>query len=59
MDMRNRLIDINHQLQRTAQYLMEHSGVSVTMNTYTHLGFDDAKDEMVRLEELEVAKKKS
>lgn len=57
--MRNRLIDINHQLQRTAQYLMEHSGVSVTMNTYTHLGFDDAKDEMVRLEELEVAKKKS
>ena len=27
------------------------------MNVYTHLGFDDAKDEMVRLEELEAAKK--
>jgi hypothetical protein len=23
------------------------------MNTYTHLGLDDAKDEMIRLEELE------
>lgn len=29
---------------------MGHSDISVTMNTYTHLGFDDAKDEMVRLE---------
>ena len=28
-----------------------------TMNVYTHLGFDDAKDEMVRLEELNAAKK--
>ena len=27
------------------------------MNVYTHLGFDDAKDEMVRLEELNAAKK--
>lgn len=36
---------------------MGYSDISVTMNTYTHLGFDDAKDEMVRLEELEVAKK--
>ncbi|MBQ9708940.1 MAG: integrase [Firmicutes bacterium] len=27
------------------------------MNTYTHLGFDDARDEMIRLEELEAAKK--
>ena len=33
------------------------SEMSVTMNVYTHLGFDDAKDEMVRLEELNVAKK--
>ena len=30
---------------------------SVTMNTYTHLGFDDARDEMIRLEELEAAKR--
>ena len=36
---------------------MGHSNISVTMNVYTHLGFDDAKDEMVRLEELNAAKK--
>ena len=36
---------------------MGHSNIFVTMNVYTHLGFDDAKDEMVRLEELETAKK--
>lgn len=27
------------------------------MNVYTHLGFDDAKDEVIRLEELEATKK--
>ena len=27
------------------------------MNTYTHLGLEDAKKEMIRLEELEQAKK--
>lgn len=32
---------------------MGHSDISITMNTYTHLGLDDAKDEMVRLKELE------
>ena len=42
---------------KTLQYLMGHSDISVTMNVYTHLGFDDAKDEMVRLEELNAAKK--
>ena len=42
---------------KTLQYLMGHSDISVTMNVYTHLGFDDAKDEMIRLEELEAAKK--
>ena len=36
---------------------MGHLDISVTMNVYTHLGFDDAKDEMVRLEELNAAKK--
>lgn len=40
------------------QYLMGHSDISVTMNTYTHLGLDDARDEMVGLEELEKASKK-
>lgn len=38
------------------QYLMGHSDISVTMNTYTHLGLEDAKDEMVRLEELNRAR---
>jgi integrase len=42
---------------KTLQYLMGHSDISVTMNVYMHLGFDDAKDEMIRLEELEAAKK--
>ena len=41
---------------KTLQYLMGHSDISVTMNTYTHLGYEDAKDEMVRVEELESAK---
>ena len=36
---------------------MGHSDIGVTMNTYTHLGLDDAKDEMIRLEELEQARK--
>ena len=27
------------------------------MNTYTHLGMEDAKDEMIRMEELNAAKK--
>ena len=42
---------------KTLQYLMSHSDISVTMNTYTHLGLDDAKDEMIRLQELEDARK--
>lgn len=31
--------------------------ISITMNTYTHLGLDDAKDEMIRLKELEEARR--
>jgi hypothetical protein len=27
------------------------------MNTYTHLGLDDARDEMIRMEELEQARR--
>lgn len=42
---------------KTLQYLMGHSDIGVTMNTYTHLGLDDAKNEMIRLEELEQARK--
>lgn len=36
---------------------MGHSDIGVTMNTYTHLGLDDAKNEMIRMEELEQARK--
>ncbi len=39
------------------QYLMGHSDIGVTMNTYTHLGLEDAKDEMIRMEELNAAKR--
>ena len=42
---------------KTLQYLMGHSDISVTMNTYTHLGMDDTRDEMIGLEELEQARK--
>lgn len=31
---------------KTLQYIMGHSDIGVTLNTYTHLGFDDALDEM-------------
>ena len=36
---------------KTLQYLMGHSDISVTMNTYTHLGLEDARDEVRKLEE--------
>ena len=39
---------------KTLQY---HSEIAVTMDVYTHLGLDDAKDEIVRLKELEDARK--
>lgn len=42
---------------KTLQYLMGYSEIAVTMDVYTHLGLDDAKDEIVRLEELENARK--
>ena len=31
---------------KTLQYLMGHSDISVTLNTYTHVNFDDAKKEL-------------
>ena len=42
---------------KTLQYLMGHSDIGVTLNTYTHLGLDDAADELKRMEELENARK--
>lgn len=34
---------------KTLQYIMGHSDISVTLDTYTHLGFDKAADEMKRV----------
>ena len=36
---------------------MGYSDISVTMNTYTHLGLEDAVEEMGRMQELENARK--
>ena len=42
---------------KTLQYLMGHSDIGVTLNTYTHLGLEDVVDELKRVEELENARK--
>ena len=42
---------------KTLQYLMGHSDIGVTLNTYTHLGLEDATDELRRMEDLENARK--
>lgn len=34
---------------KTLQYLMGHSDIGVTLNVYTHLGYDDAKAELTRI----------
>ena len=34
---------------------MGHSDISVTMNVYTHIGFDDAEEELQRMEEFRKA----
>lgn len=36
---------------KTLQYLMGHSDISVTMNTYTHWGLEDAADELKKMED--------
>ena len=41
---------------KTLQYLMGHSDIGVTLNTYTHLGLEDAEDELKRLEDLKNAR---
>lgn len=42
---------------KTLQYLMGHSDIGVTLNTYTHFGLEDAADELKRMEDLENARK--
>lgn len=34
---------------KTLQYIMGHSDISVTLNTYTYVNFDDAKEELRRV----------
>ena len=41
---------------KTLQYLMGHSDIGVTMNTYTHLGLEDAAEELGRIEEMNAAR---
>lgn len=36
---------------KTLQYLMGHSDISVTMNVYTHIGFDDTEEGLKWMEE--------
>ncbi len=40
---------------KTLQYLLGHSDISVTMNVYTHIRFDDAEEELKRMEEFSKA----
>ena len=40
---------------KTLQYLMGHSDIFITMNVYTHISFDDAEEELKRMEEFRKA----
>ena len=42
---------------KTLQYLMGRSDIGVTRNTYTHLGLEDAAEELRRMEEAEAARR--
>lgn len=34
---------------KTLQYIMGHGDISVTLNTYTHVSYEDAQKEMKRV----------
>ena len=34
---------------KTLQYIMGHSDISLTLNTYTHVKFEDAEEEMKKV----------
>ena len=42
---------------KTLQYLMGRSDIGVTLNTYPHLGPEDAAEELHRMEEAEAARR--
>lgn len=37
---------------KTLQYLMGHANIGVTLNTYTHVGLNDAREELKRLSQM-------
>ena len=37
---------------KTLQYIMGHSDIGVTLNTYTHIGYEDAQNEMLEIDSL-------
>ena len=39
---------------KVLQYLMGHSDISVTLNTYTHLKLEDAQDEIKKMAKSEI-----
>jgi len=43
---------------KTLQYLVKHSDIGVTLNTYTHLGLEVTTYELKRMEGLKNARKK-
>ena len=51
MDLERLSVDMNFRLiiMKTLQYIMGHADISVTLNTYTHVNFDDAKEEVYRI----------
>ena len=42
---------------KTLQYLMGHSDIAVTLNVYTHVGLEDAENELRKMKTLEGARK--
>ena len=38
---------------KTLQYLMGHSDIEVTLNVYTHIGYDHAKEELSKMPNME------
>lgn len=42
---------------KTLQFLIEHSDIAVTLNVYTHVGLEDAENELRKMQTLEGARK--
>ncbi len=42
---------------KTLQYIMGHSDIALTLNVYSHIGLDDATEELGKLEEMENARR--